>query len=254
MSDKKSKMLSDLSDVAKYLEEAGYVDKAKEVHVIMSAIDGEQYLVDHISDNVPATQSNTENQNYIGFDGVGGGPGMLNSGIGQPADDQESYNIYERLSSLPGDFTENKPMRAYIGQWKDNINDKPVELVWDLALVSHWENVKELGDNVIPFNPKVIRAVVELTVGKESEFILWRDYDNFMSGLEAIEDVIYKVPGIIDEKFGVEQNNVDVAVRSNGLRGITSIDDQNAGMFQGMNAEPNFSGGISYNNLEGAYG
>jgi hypothetical protein len=38
--DKSTKMLKDLSGIAKYLEEAGFVDKAKEVYSIMGAIDG----------------------------------------------------------------------------------------------------------------------------------------------------------------------------------------------------------------------
>lgn len=52
----------------------------------------------------------------------------------------------------------------------------------------------------------------------------------------------------------VEQDNVDMAARSNGLLGVTQIHDQNTGMFQGMNYDSQFSGGISYRNLEGPYG
>jgi len=51
----------------------------------------------------------------------------------------------------------------------------------------------------------------------------------------------------------IEQHHVDIAAQSNGLRGITQIHDNNVGMFQGQNPESQFSGGISYRNLEGPY-
>lgn len=38
--DKETKMLKDLSDIATYLESAGYVDKADKIYAVMNAIDG----------------------------------------------------------------------------------------------------------------------------------------------------------------------------------------------------------------------
>ena len=38
--DKTTKMVQDLSDIATYLEEAGFIDKADKVYAVMSAIDG----------------------------------------------------------------------------------------------------------------------------------------------------------------------------------------------------------------------
>lgn len=48
-----------------------------------------------------------------------------------------------------------------------------------------------------------------------------------------------------------EQDNVDTAVRSNGLRGNTVTDDQNAGMFQGFSDSYMY---VGYGQLEGALG
>lgn len=52
----------------------------------------------------------------------------------------------------------------------------------------------------------------------------------------------------------VEQDNVDMAAHSNGLSGNSPVHNQNSGMFQGMNYDSAFTGGISYRNLEGPYG
>lgn len=49
----------------------------------------------------------------------------------------------------------------------------------------------------------------------------------------------------------VEQDNVDIAVHSNGLRGNTSIDDQNSAMQQGLSDAYFYTG---YQNLEGRFG
>lgn len=73
---KKTQMVKDLSDIAKYLEEAGFVDKADKVYAVMSAIDGADFIVDHFT--LPDDQRNVENQGYIGGESpIGGGYGML---------------------------------------------------------------------------------------------------------------------------------------------------------------------------------
>lgn len=138
--DKQTRMLSDLSDIAKFLEEAGMVDKADKVYMVMELIDG-SLAEDNIVDPYVGSdaEKNVENQGFIG------GPSPVGSGYG---------------------------------------------------------------------------------------------------GLSVDEA----------QRADDEQDNVDLAARSNGLRGITQIHDQNAGMFQGMSADPQFSGGISYRNLEGPYG
>lgn len=53
------------------------------------------------------------------------------------------------------------------------------------------------------------------------------------------------------EYGSTSQNNVDMLAASNGLRGNTVTDDQNAGMFQGLSDAYFYTG---YGNLEGAYG
>ena len=98
--DKKTKMLSDLSDIAVYLEKAGFIDKADKVYAVMNLVDGslEQYLVDPYP--IPDDQRNVENQGYIGGDGTGGGySGLHAPAVGQPADDG-NYNPYKELYEL----------------------------------------------------------------------------------------------------------------------------------------------------------
>lgn len=77
--DKQTKALSKISNIAQYLEEAGFIDKAKELYNTMALIDQSlddtDYLVDHFQ--VPENQLNTENQGYIGGDGTAGGYSML---------------------------------------------------------------------------------------------------------------------------------------------------------------------------------
>jgi len=73
--DKQTKMLRDISEIAGYLEEAGFVDKADELYVTMALIDGSLDEGQNTSDPnlIPDDQANRANQGYIGGDGTGGG-------------------------------------------------------------------------------------------------------------------------------------------------------------------------------------
>ena len=74
--DKTTKMVQDLSDIATYLEEAGFIDKADKVYAVMSSIDGADFIVDHFT--LPDDQRNIGNQGYAGGESpIGGGYGML---------------------------------------------------------------------------------------------------------------------------------------------------------------------------------
>lgn len=65
--------VSKLSDLAKYLEEAGMVEKADVLYSSMAALDSS--LEDLTSDY----QMNVENQGYIGGQGIGGGYSMFST-------------------------------------------------------------------------------------------------------------------------------------------------------------------------------
>lgn len=76
--DKESKALSKLSDIAQYMEEAGMVDKAKEIYNAMYLIDNS--LEDNLVDPsiIPDEQFNVENQGYVGGDGTAGSYSLFN--------------------------------------------------------------------------------------------------------------------------------------------------------------------------------
>jgi len=74
--DKETEALESVSKAARYLEEAGMVEKAQLLYNIMDAIDGN--LEANAADFIPDAQKNTENMGYLGGDGIGGGYSMLN--------------------------------------------------------------------------------------------------------------------------------------------------------------------------------
>jgi len=101
--DKPTKMLKDLSGIAKYLEEAGFIDKADKVYAVMSLVDGslEQNLVDH--NLIPDDQRNIENQGYQGGESpIGGGYSGLGVDEGQRTDDQDNMDAAVRSNGLQG--------------------------------------------------------------------------------------------------------------------------------------------------------
>jgi hypothetical protein len=100
---KETKMLSDLSNIATYLEEAGFVDKANKVYMVMEAIDGslkEDYLID--GSIIPDDQRN-EPIDYIGGDAIGGGYSPFNIPEAQKADDEDDLDdqTIKVLDKLP---------------------------------------------------------------------------------------------------------------------------------------------------------
>lgn len=98
--DTETQMLSDLSDIATFLEEAGFVDKSDQVYAIMKAVDhslAEDYLID--GSNIPDAQKNVPVA-YIGGDGTGGGYSMLNMQEGQKLDDQTIEEL-EKIHKKP---------------------------------------------------------------------------------------------------------------------------------------------------------
>lgn len=85
---KKKKMLKELSNIADYLEEAGFIDQADKVYGAMGAIDGmeEQYMIDVYYSEPGA---NSVIPQYSGGESpIGGGSySGLSMDVGQPADD-----------------------------------------------------------------------------------------------------------------------------------------------------------------------
>jgi len=73
--DRETRMLLDLSDIAKYLEESGMVEKAEQVYIVMNTIDAV----------APSRfDTNSENQGYVGGPNPIGGYSPFDIGVGQP--------------------------------------------------------------------------------------------------------------------------------------------------------------------------
>lgn len=104
--DKETKMLSDLSGIASYLEESGFIDKADQVYGIMNLIDPclEDNLIDPYP--IPDAQMNTGNMGYMGGEGIAGGYSLLSADAGQmnidgfvEEFDQKALNYLEKRFS-----------------------------------------------------------------------------------------------------------------------------------------------------------
>lgn len=96
---KEDKMLKDLSDIAGFLEEAGFVDKADRVYAVMNLID--HTLDDNALDPYYPTnaEKNPENQGYIG-------------GEGPISNNYSGYSIQEGQPSEDGKFDINEIAHA----------------------------------------------------------------------------------------------------------------------------------------------
>jgi len=101
----KAKAISQLSDIAKYLEEAGFAENAKCVHDAMCAIDGSLDEEDNLDDNIrPDAQYNTGGP--IGYSGeVGGASPSLFSideaeKLASLADDMDQKGLYDEASEI----------------------------------------------------------------------------------------------------------------------------------------------------------
>ncbi len=209
-------MISDLSNIAKYLEQAGFVEQAKEIKNVMAALDG-QFVVDPYS--IPNVQRNIENQGYVGGDGVAGGYSLLHTPmVGQPADDQRQPWEDDLLDIF----------RSCDGKEKDVYEDK--------------------GDiySLFQFDEKLEADMAFKALNRHPAHNI-----HFQSTTPyRIKDMPFWYIGL--REYGSDsQNNVDMLAAANGLRGNTVTDDQNAGMFQGLSDSYFYTG---YGNLEGAYG
>ena len=101
-SSKQNKMLSDLSNIANYLEEAGYVGKAKELYDVMCLVDGSLAQSADDLHFLPNVQMNTENQGYIGGEGIAGGYSGLSVPEAMRAEDQNNVDMMAGSNGLRG--------------------------------------------------------------------------------------------------------------------------------------------------------
>ena len=102
--DHQTKALLDLSDIAQYLESAGFVDKAQEVYDTMAALDEDLAL-----DCLPDQQLNPDNTGHMDEPGVGGS-GMFGvpeaqrlafiRSLAQTANDLDAHGLTEDADEL----------------------------------------------------------------------------------------------------------------------------------------------------------
>lgn len=103
--DRATQMLKDLSDIAIYLEDAGFVDEANKVYETMNAIDGslEQNIVDPYP--IPDAQMNTANQGYEGGESPIGGGNYSGLSVGEgmrTEDGKDEQNTVDMVASSNG--------------------------------------------------------------------------------------------------------------------------------------------------------
>ena len=177
--DKETKVLSNLSDIATYLEEAGFIGEADKVYMSMSIIEKDD------DDALDSFYSNDAQRNSDGGTGIMSG----NPGGGSPS--LFSIDVAAKMASVADDLDEEERYNE-----ADAIDD-------------------------------VLKIIQKLDKGR------------MVRQKERVREQKYMPQG--DE----------AAARSNGKHNITVIDDQNAGMFQGLSDAYMYSG---YGNLEGGYG
>lgn len=195
--DKETKALSLISDVAKYLEEAGYVKQAGDMYAVMDSIDGKLDNEDNAADFIPDAQRNPNNQSYMGGDGIAGGYTGLNA----------MANVLKKLIKTANSL-DNK------GQYKEA--DKIDNLIKILAEQRFHKDITfELIDGKKP--------KIEVGYSKEENGKHTSERKTFTDLGKAIE--------FFEE---MEDNNIDNFVANVGKTDITSIDNQSSGQFQGL--------------------
>lgn len=241
--DKETRMLGELSNIATYLEEAGFVDKADKIYAVMDAIDGsmcEDYIVDH--NIIPDDQLNVENQGYMGGESpIGGGYSGLNVGEAMRAEDgfwEDKKKLFEGepinfqssmdpdLSfGIRGHYPKDGPNATGEGYTYFICAESSSDPNWYYCFYIDYPTYSDAKRPALFFSKHLSKESIETAGNKVWEHmkIMWPD----------------------------EQDNVDSAVRSNGIQGNSVIDNQNSGSFQGFSDSYFYTG---YGNLEGIYG
>jgi len=248
--DKQTKALRDLSNIALYLEEAGFVDRANEVYAVMDLIDGsmEDNLNDSIMSSVPDAQRNITNEHYLGGDAVGGGYSTFNIQEGQPADD----SIKELNAVIYAGKIEGRGTLSYDnGMWKLILKR---QYDTDINVAPSRE---QLDAKYNRFGGKIyVQTDLDLKhslTGKPMGFFIKDEPGSWHPITFLSEEYLLDQMGVKkrDEEPDDEQDNIDAITRSNGLQGNSVTDNQNAGSFQGFSDSYFYRG---YGNLEGIYG
>lgn len=124
--DKETQMLSDLSDIAEYLEKAGFINEADEIYVVMNSIDGfdiENDLVD--GSNIPDAQMNIP-VSYIGGDGVGGGYSTFSVQEAQKLDDHTIQDL-DKLNKTKPLSKKHKQEEEFVARTNGLSGNSPID-------------------------------------------------------------------------------------------------------------------------------
>lgn len=278
--DSETKTLGRLSNIAAFLEEAGFIDSADKVYMAMDHIDKdlkEDYIID------PFANSTNEQMN------TGGGTGFSDMRPGQGGSSwsadagmvigklvgianhldkigmyDEAGEIDELISNAIEDTEltiEQRSIKEYIKRGKQRVKDLLAEMaileekVYELdhkgnkkeadKLQAQWDDLNYERDRLIDslFN-------MDLNVWRNNED---KADDKDMARAISKLDKLQKTKETEDshkQEEDEKQGNEAVA-RSNGKEGQAVTDNQNCGMFSGFSDSYMYRG---YGSLEGAYG
>ncbi len=197
-SDKQTKMVSDLSNIATYLEKAGFIDKADKIYAIMDLVDGSladdvDYLIDPYP--IPDNQRNTSNQGYIGGDGVGGGySGLHTPMVGQSADD-ESYNPYKELYEL--NMKKNERLMYFVKKLQKENNQ--LHMILNTIKEMHLAPVDKYFERFVTKKPEEqdnVDAAARSIGLQESSVMETAGFAGFLG-----DSFFYKQPGSMEENI-----------------------------------------------------
>ena len=195
---KKKKIKKVLSDIAKFLEDAGFIDASSKIQCAIDMLDDGDFLDDAITTRTPDVQHAVPGSMPVTMTGEVGG-GM-----------QSIFNV---------------PEAEKIAALADELDQKGLH-----------DEADELDS--------ILKDIID---GDEED----GEDDELLEIIKDLEETRDKKTKCKVEKDEDDKEGIGTLVDANGHRGITSIHDQNSGMFQGFSDAYFYS---NYGNLEGPYG
>lgn len=199
--DKETKALHTISTIGQFLEEAGFIDRAQSLYDTMDLIDGSLAETDAAADFIPAAQSNPENQNYQGGDGIAGGYTMLNS--------MASLILTANSLDQKGLYKEAQMLDNIIVSWASSFNKN-----------LYYENVGGKEHSEV----SVFREHNGKETTKHQQF---KDLDDAIKHFQGLKNDVIEV---------AEDDNrdIDLLVENAGKSNITQLDNTSSGQFSGL--------------------
>lgn len=250
--DKETKALSLLSDLASYLEQAGYIKHSQDLYNVMDAIDSN---LDNADDGIPDAQRNVENMGTLGDTGISSGffgaqeaeklASLANrlDKLGLFSEADQIDNVLFCLATNPEAEIVNA-VKAIKRDYKDGKFDNlssAQDIMYMLADRLHMNlNNRQEGGFIAG-----LAAAMDFIHPQEA----FGDPNYYQSALAVFNNPDSALEGIMEES-AEEMDNVDMLAKLNGLQGNTVTDNQNSGMFQGLSDSYFYT---DYTNLDHRY-